>query len=1048
MKRALRFLSFCSLLLVSLLILVSCGTKDPSGDVFYTVGFDVCGTVTEVSVKAGETPAFPGTPEKSSDGEHSYVFSGWDREIVPASADAVYTAQFTVCEREELTVKWYLDGQMLSTTVIRGDVPTEPDFERTVETDSYTKTFRGWDKELAPVTENNTVYRAQYDTVYKTATVTFKNGETVLLEKQVRYGERPVYEGDVPQKTGLTFFGFTNTEKEVNGPTVCEAQFCKLDPVQLKTAIRDFGPLAFGSTKDGENTGNANNSGAALLYLATDAFLSGEKNEISERCAEHLRSLIAGGHEPAFTAGPFWAYAYVSGGILMCKNTPAVWDLLTDAEKEKLDMVMACFAVSSAFVTDDDNTYRTGPALTGNFYKTWNPNHRMANIEPIIYASLYFGGADAVNAILLNFDHDTYIAKFEEYGFVNAKHNWTMESFLLDDGVTVAPGSKELMMNGGTAYYKFDVSQTGNKKGEAAGSGVGVKTEYTYNGCTLDELGKIYEKLAVHNYSGGKVFSRYMKDGSAICYILGDLTSPMEGEDGMMYEFVSSDGEGIRSSASYCLEDFVLAFSCGQVLKNLGVYDPESNTSLFRKIYVGNTDFIYKIDNGYHGYSRGGSYDTKASNSICYYAWRSLWLSEYGDMTLEDFEAPGRDYDFESSQPTVSANGINSTPGGEFAEVRTSEHAHNGSKVLHVRVQETWGRIRFTDYFTPQDIGKTFKISFFYYLESELVGEGPFSFFVKVDTKDCQQTGGYSSLTVPVTESGRWISVDFTVTYTQQMADAGANCLVFAFPKLGQVHAQRDENYNYVLDGGNLIGVKFADILLDDVTIAEAQPERSNKVFELDFEKYSSLPASDGEIGGYGKSTQQFGLGGDSTNRYFFTTIKDPTKDMGYQFFAKNANLVPAEYTARVEKSAGQTAVVLDGMKYTFDFAVSTPAADTMPNMTFTIYNQDNGGGLKLITFSGVTAKTNKGTAIATITPGEFTRFTVSTDLTDKSNVLVKYYVNGELKAEETISSSSYAEAFLGLLQFKFYIGTNSAVDKTVWIDNVILYNDVIVPEE
>ncbi|MCQ2414254.1 MAG: hypothetical protein MJ082_05635 [Clostridia bacterium] len=60
----------------------------------------------------------------------------------------------------------------------------------------------------------------------------------------------------------------------------------------------------------------------------------------------------------------------------------------------------------------------------------------------------------------------------------------------------------------------------------------------------------------------------------------------------------------------------------------------------------------------------------------------------------------------------------------------------------------------------------------------------------------------------------------------------------------------------------------------------------------------------------------------------------------------------------------------------------------------------------------------------------------------------MKYYVNGELKAEETISSSSYAEAFLGLLQFKFYIGTNSAVDKTVWIDNVILYNDVIVPEE
>lgn len=65
---------------------------------FCTVIWDVDGTTTTETYRAGETPVYPnGTPTKASDGTYSYTFSGWDPEITETTegATVTYTAVFT-----------------------------------------------------------------------------------------------------------------------------------------------------------------------------------------------------------------------------------------------------------------------------------------------------------------------------------------------------------------------------------------------------------------------------------------------------------------------------------------------------------------------------------------------------------------------------------------------------------------------------------------------------------------------------------------------------------------------------------------------------------------------------------------------------------------------------------------------------------------------------------------------------------------------------------------------------------------------------------------
>ena len=199
------------------------------------------------------------------------------------------------------------------------------------------------------------------------------------------------------------------------------------------------------------------------------------------------------------------------------------------------------------------------------------------------------------------------------------------------------------MENGGPIYLAARNDSAGDRlgivAGAAAGTGKGVRVKYTYQKHTVDDVAEIFENLLKFNYGGGEVVSQFgkNKDGTYKAYILDGTTSPVEGEKGMMTEFAGSDGNGIRSSCSYTSHDFNMIVGALIAFDELDMYHLEDNPSLFRMVWVGNTDFLYKYEHGYMNYSLGKGSEGRESAYAGFYFLKSWWLDRYGDLTIADF---------------------------------------------------------------------------------------------------------------------------------------------------------------------------------------------------------------------------------------------------------------------------------------------------------------------------------------------------------------------------------------------------------------------------
>ena len=97
----------------------------------------------------------------------------------------------------------------------KGEAPTR---EKTKE---YTYTFKGWDKEITEVT-NNQEYIATYTETKNKYNVKFTNYDgSILQEETLEYGTLPVYKGEVPtrEKTDEYTYTFKNWNKEITEVT-------------------------------------------------------------------------------------------------------------------------------------------------------------------------------------------------------------------------------------------------------------------------------------------------------------------------------------------------------------------------------------------------------------------------------------------------------------------------------------------------------------------------------------------------------------------------------------------------------------------------------------------------------------------------------------------------------------------------------------------------------------------------------------------------------------------------------------------------------------
>ncbi len=246
MKRVL--LVALSVLMV-LAALASC--EVPNQDTTYTITFqNEDGTVLEtLTVKEGETPVYTqAEPTKAATDANSYTFAGWDKEIVPADADATYTATFDATEKT-YTIRFVdADGSLIDEQTLKfGDTPVYIRPTPTKPADAeFTYTFAGWDKEIAPVA-GDTTYTATYSTVKKTYTVIFMNGSVELKNETLEYGATPVAPADPTKDATAEYtYTFTGWDKEiaaVAGDVTYTAQFSQTKNSYTITFKNDDGSV-------------------------------------------------------------------------------------------------------------------------------------------------------------------------------------------------------------------------------------------------------------------------------------------------------------------------------------------------------------------------------------------------------------------------------------------------------------------------------------------------------------------------------------------------------------------------------------------------------------------------------------------------------------------------------------------------------------------------------------------------------------------------------------------------------------------------------------
>lgn len=371
----------------------------------------------------------------------------------------------------------------------------------------------------------------------------------------------------------------------------------------------------------------------ALLFLVLDEKRNGVSEKVHTRIMQHLRSLIKGGHEPAVDVMQIWAYPTVASVLAICANTVSIWGELTDDEVSRMDTIMTAFAVMNNFATNDANDYFTGFNRRGDYDKRRPPNFRLPVTLPISAATVYFGSSEAVDKILCEFNFDDFKTKLKEFGFTNMLKAWDIPSYKYGE-ITVS-GTKELIHEGGLAFI---VSKTYMDAGNVyrGGTGKGATMPYVYKNTKADSY-EFLKEVVGHTYSGGIVKSTAgdNNDGTHMCYIMDGSKSPVEGFDGMLAEYNAKDGEGLRSDAFYCQMAFNMIVAYLTMLKVTAKWDENFDTDLYKKVWVGNTDHIYKLSKGYQSHAMG-MYRVDCENNLRGYLFtKCIWKDYFKQLDLE-----------------------------------------------------------------------------------------------------------------------------------------------------------------------------------------------------------------------------------------------------------------------------------------------------------------------------------------------------------------------------------------------------------------------------
>ena len=382
---------------------------------------------------------------------------------------------------------------------------------------------------------------------------------------------------------------------------------------------------------DRDIVGGAHTNGAwfggASVALAVAAYSGNESAD--SRLLEQMRYTIVGGNDISANGGyPSQHERHVTAMYAIAKNTPRIWNALTDLERGKIDLLMKAAFVASAFTTSDSNPYVQSNsqqyALDGdsNLNRGWNPNYREGMIGGVLVGVVYFGGPAEAEVVLNTYDHEAFINELAENGLTNILETFTWKA---NNPSSFAPTGSEI---------------------EAAIEG------YRYRGFSLSDYLEIYRELLNHTY-GAKV-SCGLNDGAGIDgagrIVSGCDSLPNAGSDGMLLEFDSSDANGPRSSATYAYYGYRPHMNNLLTLIVGGYWQPDNQLAERARalLSVGNTDFWYKVDHGYVGYAKGrsqGVFDQTDGTTWGFTYNRALWEQVLRPYLTGSFVAPSPPYD-------------------------------------------------------------------------------------------------------------------------------------------------------------------------------------------------------------------------------------------------------------------------------------------------------------------------------------------------------------------------------------------------------------------
>jgi len=142
--------------------------SDTPSKTVYTITWkdDQGNTIETTKVAEDELPTHT-APEKANTAEYTYTFTGWTPAVVPATANATYTATFSGVKNKYTITFQDWDGTVLQSDMLDYGTPiTAP----TPNRPAYT--FTGWSPAVAANVTGNATYTAQYSFSGNVASVT------------------------------------------------------------------------------------------------------------------------------------------------------------------------------------------------------------------------------------------------------------------------------------------------------------------------------------------------------------------------------------------------------------------------------------------------------------------------------------------------------------------------------------------------------------------------------------------------------------------------------------------------------------------------------------------------------------------------------------------------------------------------------------------------------------------------------------------------------------------------------------------------------------